>query len=167
MKVTHLTVLQQFAWLKISWLFIDQISDSHSQRRLVIILELVSIAFPSLLLKRGMLAQPLLTVKVSADVEQNKQFWIWQKLGKKAFYSLGQVMQTSQKNKSHISYCITAKSMSYTLAHMNIAPSLPHWNTYLCSAMFAANITHQHHNDRPLQAIYCYACYLVEFLAFT
>jgi len=44
---------------------------------------------------------------------------------------------------------------------MNITPSLPHLHTYLCSARFIVNITHQHDNDRNLQAIYCYACCLV------
>jgi len=49
---------------------------------------------------------------------------------------------------------------SYTWAHMNITPSLPHWNTYLCSTGFIANTTHQYDNDGTLQAIYCYAWYL-------
>jgi len=35
---------------------------------------------------------------------------------------------------------------------------------YLCSARFIVNITHQHDNNRTLQAIYCYACYLVGLL---
>jgi len=39
--------------------------------------------------------------------------------------------------------------------------SLPHAHTYLCSARFILNITHQHDNDRNLQAVYCHACYLV------
>jgi len=38
--------------------------------------------------------------------------------------------------------------MSYTRAHTNITPSLPHSHTYLCSARFVANITHQRDNDR-------------------
>ena len=46
---------------------------------------------------------------------------------------------------------------------MNIAPSLPHSHTYLCSARFIVNVTHQHDNDRNLRAIYCYACYLWDF----
>ena len=48
---------------------------------------------------------------------------------------------------------------------MNIAQSLPHSHAYLCSARFIVNVTHQNDNDRNLQAIYCYACYLVGLLA--
>jgi len=44
---------------------------------------------------------------------------------------------------------------------MNITPSIPHSNRYLCSARFIENITHQHDNERILQAIYCYACWLL------
>jgi len=44
---------------------------------------------------------------------------------------------------------------------MNIAPSLPHSHTYLCSARFIVTITHEHDNDRNLQAIHFYTCYLV------
>jgi len=56
------------------------------------------------------------------------------------------------------------RATSYTWAHMNITPSLPHSNTYLCLAKFIVNITHQHDKDRTLQAIYCYACYLLGLL---
>ena len=48
-----------------------------------------------------------------------------------------------------------------------ITPSLPHSNTYLCSARFIVNITHQHDKDITLQAIYCCACYLVGLLIIT
>ena len=41
---------------------------------------------------------------------------------------------------------VTAKSTSYTRAHMNITPSLPLSNTYLCSARLIVNITHQWQN---------------------
>jgi len=50
---------------------------------------------------------------------------------------------------------------------MNITPSLPHSNTYLCSATFIVNITHQDDKDRTLQAICCHACYFVGLLAIT
>jgi len=49
---------------------------------------------------------------------------------------------------------------------MNITPSIPHSHTHLCSATFV-NIIHQHDIDRTLQAIYCYACYLVGLLVIT
>jgi len=42
---------------------------------------------------------------------------------------------------------------------------LHHSRTYLCSARFIVNITHQHDNVRNLQTIYCYACYSVGLLA--
>jgi len=71
------------------------------------------------------------------------------------------------ETKNHISYCVIARVTSYTWAHMNITPSLPHSNTYLGLARFIVNITHQHDNDRTLQGIYCYACYLVELLIIT
>jgi len=38
---------------------------------------------------------------------------------------------------------------------------LTYTHTYLCSATFVVNITHEHDNDRTLQAIYCYASYFV------
>jgi len=37
---------------------------------------------------------------------------------------------------------------------MNITSSLPHSHTHLCSARFIANVTHQHDNDRNLQALF-------------
>ena len=79
-------------------------------------------------------------------------------------------MASQSETKSHISYCVIAKSRSMLLytwpwAHMNISPSLHHSHTHLCSATFVVNITHQH--DRTLQAIHCYACYLVGLLVIT
>ena len=68
--------------------------------------------------------------------------------------------------KSHISYCVTAKSH---IIHKGIQKNYPiaYLRTYLCSATFIVNVTpHQHENNRSLPAIYCYACYLVELLAF-
>jgi len=50
---------------------------------------------------------------------------------------------------------------------MNITPSFPHPHTYLCSAGFIVNITHQHDNDKIFQAIYCYARCLVGLLVIT
>jgi len=58
------------------------------------------------------------------------------------------------------------KAVSYTSAHMNINPLLPHSHTYLCSARFIINISHQHDNHRNLQAVSRYACYLVGSLTF-
>jgi len=66
--------------------------------------------------------------------------------------------------KSHISYCVTAKShIIHTGTHEH-QPSFPHSHTYLSSAKFIENITHQHDNDRTLKAVCCYACYLVRLL---
>jgi len=60
------------------------------------------------------------------------------------------------------------RTTTYTWAHMNISPSLPHPHTYLCITRIIVNITHQHDNDRTLQkAIYCYACHLVGLLVIT
>jgi len=56
------------------------------------------------------------------------------------------------------------RATSYTWANMNITPSLPNSHTHLCSDRFITNITHQHDNDRTLQAINCYAWYLVGLL---
>jgi len=48
---------------------------------------------------------------------------------------------------------------------MNITSSLPHSHAYFCLAKFFVNVTHhQHDNNRTLQGIHCYACYLVGFL---
>jgi len=58
------------------------------------------------------------------------------------------------ETKSHISYCVTAKSHISIHGHINITPSLPHAHTYLCSARFIIIITHQHDSDRYLQASY-------------
>jgi len=52
-----------------------------------------------------------------------------------------------------------------THEHHSIPSSLTHM--YLCSARFTANITHQHDNDRTLQAIYCYPHYLMGLLVIT
>ena len=73
------------------------------------------------------------------------------------------------ETKSHISYCVTAKShIMYIIhhwAHMNISSSLPHSHAYFCWPRFIVNITHhQHSNDRTLQGIHCYVCYLVWLL---
>jgi len=46
------------------------------------------------------------------------------------------------------------RAASPTWAHMNITPSLPHSNTYLCSPRFIVNITHQHDNDRNLYVLF-------------
>jgi len=59
------------------------------------------------------------------------------------------------------------RATSYIWTHMNTTPSLPQSNTFLSSARFIVNITHQHGNDRTFQAIYCYACYLVGLLVIT
>ena len=59
------------------------------------------------------------------------------------------------------------RATSYTWPHMNITPSLLHSNTYLCSATFIVNITHQRDKDRNVQAICYYACYLVGLLVIT
>jgi len=40
-------------------------------------------------------------------------------------------------------------------------------HTYFCLPGFIVNITHhQHDNNRTLQGIYCYACYLVGLLVY-
>ena len=44
---------------------------------------------------------------------------------------------------------------------MNITISLPHPHTYLYLVRFIVNITHQHDNNKTLQGIYCYECYLL------
>jgi len=47
---------------------------------------------------------------------------------------------------------------------MNITPCLPHSHTL---GIFIVNTIHQHDNNKTLQAIYCYACYLVGLLVIT
>jgi len=64
--------------------------------------------------------------------------------------------QNQSRPKSHISYCVTARSH---IVHMNVTPSFPHSHTCLCSARLIVNITHHHDNDRYLQAIHRYARY--------
>jgi len=80
-------------------------------------------------------------------------------------YMLGVVNQP--ETKSHISYYVNAKShISHMGSHEHhpTSSSLTHTP---CSARYIVNITHQHDNDRTLQAVYCYACYLVGRLALT
>jgi len=90
------------------------------------------------------------------------------------FVTLGEERPPIRDQEPH--YSVTAKShipvlpqraTSYTWAHMNITPSLPHSNTYLCSARFIVNTTDQHDNDKTLQASCCYACCLVGLLLIT
>jgi len=72
------------------------------------------------------------------------------------------------ETKSQISYCFTAKSQTIHMVmheHNNPISSSLTRVQYPCSAAFIVNITnYQHDYDRTLEAIYCYACYLVEFL---
>ena len=69
---------------------------------------------------------------------------------------------TSQRPRATFLTVLQQRATSYIWAHMNITPSLPHSHTYFFIATFIVNITHhQHDNDRTLQGIYCYACYLV------
>jgi len=68
---------------------------------------------------------------------------------------------TSLRSRAPFLAVLPQRATSYTWAHMNITPSLPRSHTYICSARFIVNITHEHDNDRNLQAVYCYACYVV------
>jgi len=54
------------------------------------------------------------------------------------------------------------RATSYTHGH---TWKLPH--PFLNHTHTSVNITHQHDNDRTLQAIYCYACYLEGLLEVT
>ena len=63
---------------------------------------------------------------------------------------------TNQRPRATYLSVLPQRATSYTWAHMNISPSLHHSHTYLCSVRSIANITHQHDNDRNLQAIYSY-----------
>jgi len=83
------------------------------------------------------------------------------------FNPLCQGWPTSQRPTATFPIVLPQRATSHTWAHMNVTPSLPHSNTYLCSATFIVNITHQHDKDRNLQAVYCYVCYLVGFLIIT
>jgi len=71
------------------------------------------------------------------------------------------------ETKSHISYCVTAKSH---IIHMGAHEEQPHLfltHTHLCLARFIANLTHrQQDNYRTLQGIYCYVRYLVVLLVY-
>jgi len=72
------------------------------------------------------------------------------------------------ETKSHIPYCVTAKSRIIHIGtHEHHPASSPHSHTYLCSAGFIVNVTHQHDNERTLHAIYCDVCYLVGLLVIT
>jgi len=74
---------------------------------------------------------------------------------------------TSQRPRATFLTVLPQRATSYTWAHMNITPSLPHSPTCLCSARFIVNITHRYDNDGNLQGIYCYARYLVGLLVIT
>jgi len=55
------------------------------------------------------------------------------------------------ETKSHISYCVTAKSLIIHMGAHEQMPFLPH--TYFCLARLIVNITHhQHDNDRTYKA---------------
>jgi len=70
------------------------------------------------------------------------------------------------ETNSLVSYCVTARShVMHTGAHEQdpISSCL----THIYWARFIANITnHQQDNDRTLQGIYCYACYLMGLLVY-
>jgi len=82
-------------------------------------------------------------------------------------HGLLQGWPTNQRPRATFLTVLPQRATSYTWAHMNITRSLPHSRTYLYSARFTVNITHQHDNDRTLQAIYCYACCLMGILVIT
>jgi len=69
------------------------------------------------------------------------------------------------ETKSNISLLSYRKEPHHTHGHKWTShhPFLVH----LCSARFIVNIAHEHDNDRTLQTIYCYACYLVGLLVIT
>ena len=67
--------------------------------------------------------------------------------------TLYQGWPTSQRLRATFLTVLPQRAISYTLALINIVPSLPHSHTHLCSAKFIVNVTHQHDNDRNLQAI--------------
>ena len=72
---------------------------------------------------------------------------------------------TSQRRRATFITVLQQRATSYTWAHMNITPSVPHSHTHFCLARFIVNITQrQHDNKRTLKGIYCYACYLVGLL---
>jgi len=77
------------------------------------------------------------------------------------FNPLSQGWATSQRPKATFPIVLPQRATSYAWAHVNIIPSFPHPNTYLCPATFSVNITHQHDKDRTLQAVYCNVRYLV------
>ena len=71
---------------------------------------------------------------------------------------------TSQRPRATFLTVLPQRATSYTLAHMKITPSFPHWHTYPYSTTFVVHTAHQHGNDRIFQAIYCHACYLAGLL---
>ena len=85
-----------------------------------------------------------------------------EKINKITAYVRG--IQPVRDQEPHFSFVLLQRATSYTWAHINITPSLPHSHTRLCSARFIVNITHQHDNGITLPATYCYACYLVLLL---
>jgi len=66
----------------------------------------------------------------------------------------GTGVANQSESKSHISYCVTAKSHTIHVSTHEHHPSLSHSHTYLYSARCIVNIAHQHDSDRTLQAIY-------------
>jgi len=77
-----------------------------------------------------------------------------------------QGLPTTQRPRDTFLTVLQQRATSYGWwAHMKVTPSLPHLHTYFCSTRFIVNITHhQHDNDRNLQVIDSYACYLVWLL---
>jgi len=75
----------------------------------------------------------------------HKRYAIRKSGGITAFlYGLVRGWPTSQRATFLTALLQTATS--HILAHVNITPSFPHSHTYLCSARFIVNTTHQH-ND--------------------
>jgi len=85
-----------------------------------------------------------------------------------ALYNIEQGWPTNQIPRvcQISSDCVIAMSH---IIHMGIHEHHPisYLYTYLCSARFIVNVTHQHDSDRTLQGICCFACYLVGLLVIT
>ena len=82
------------------------------------------------------------------------------------FQMLLQEWPTSLRQRATFLIVLQQRAISYTRAYKKITPPLTYSGTYIYSATFIANVTHQHDNNKSLPGIYCYACYLVGLLAF-
>ena len=67
--------------------------------------------------------------------------------------SIYQGWPTSLRRRATFLTVLQQRAISYTRTYKKITPPLTYSRTYLCSATFIVNFTHQHNNNRSLPAL--------------